>query len=200
MLSDALRDGGCTEAALAPSFQIWDRYINRLIIQKCSGWEAGWASELSRPALMSTQSPVQWVPEILSAVKRGRGVTLTTHPYLVLRSRMCRSYTPLPLDAFMVVVGQLYLLVTVKATRQTTEIMWQVQKVLIMYRNLSFVFLFSFSFSCYFPPAFFRGCVRNEVTEMCQMFFYALLFVFLYLITIEPLSGFSWVLLKTSLT
>jgi hypothetical protein len=26
-------------------------------------------------------------------VKRGQGVTLATHPYLVLRSRMSRSYT-----------------------------------------------------------------------------------------------------------
>jgi hypothetical protein len=29
-------------------------------------------------------------------VKRGRGVTLTTHPYLVPRSRMSRSYTSSP--------------------------------------------------------------------------------------------------------
>jgi hypothetical protein len=28
-------------------------------------------------------------------VKHGRGVTLTTHPHLVPRSRMSRSYTPL---------------------------------------------------------------------------------------------------------
>jgi hypothetical protein len=31
--------------------------------------------------LGSTQPPVQWVPGVLSqALKRGRGVTLTTHP------------------------------------------------------------------------------------------------------------------------
>jgi hypothetical protein len=36
---------------------------------------------VSRPALGPTQPPVQWVPEILSpGVKRGRVVTLTTHP------------------------------------------------------------------------------------------------------------------------
>jgi hypothetical protein len=44
-------------------------------------------ASLSRPALGPTQPPVQWVPEVLSpGVKRGRGVTLTTHPHLVPRS------------------------------------------------------------------------------------------------------------------
>jgi hypothetical protein len=48
----------------------------------------------SRPALGPTQSPMQWVPVVISpGVKRGRGVTLTTHPHLVPRSRMSRSYT-----------------------------------------------------------------------------------------------------------
>jgi hypothetical protein len=38
-------------------------------------------NSLSRPALGPTQSPVQWVPGFLSpGLKRGRGVTLTTHP------------------------------------------------------------------------------------------------------------------------
>jgi hypothetical protein len=51
---------------------------------------------VSRPVLGTTQPPVQWVPAVLSAgLKRGRGVTLTTHPHLVSRSRMSRSYTPL---------------------------------------------------------------------------------------------------------
>jgi hypothetical protein len=37
----------------------------------------------SRP----TQPPVQWVPGVLfPGLKRGRGVTLTTHPHLVPRS------------------------------------------------------------------------------------------------------------------
>jgi hypothetical protein len=41
---------------------------------------------VSRPALGPTQSPVQWVPGVLSpGLKRGRGVTLTTHPHLVPR-------------------------------------------------------------------------------------------------------------------
>jgi hypothetical protein len=51
----------------------------------------------SRPALGPTQPPIQWVPGVLSAgVKRGRGVTLTTHPHLVPRLIMSRSYTSSP--------------------------------------------------------------------------------------------------------
>jgi hypothetical protein len=38
-------------------------------------------ASVSRPALGPTQPPVQWVPGVLSpGLKRGRGVTLTTHP------------------------------------------------------------------------------------------------------------------------
>jgi hypothetical protein len=38
-------------------------------------------TSMSRPALRATQPPVQWVPGVLSpGTKRGRGVTLGTHP------------------------------------------------------------------------------------------------------------------------
>jgi hypothetical protein len=51
----------------------------------------------SRPALGPTQPPVQWVPGVLSpGIKRGRGVTLTTHPHLVPRLRISRIYTSSP--------------------------------------------------------------------------------------------------------
>jgi hypothetical protein len=50
-------------------------------------------TSVSRPALGPTQPPVQWVPGVLSpGVKRGRGVKMTTHPHLMPRSRMSRSY------------------------------------------------------------------------------------------------------------
>jgi hypothetical protein len=51
----------------------------------------------SNPALGPTQSPVQWVPGILSpGVKRGRGVMLTIYPHPVSWLRMSRSYTSSP--------------------------------------------------------------------------------------------------------
>jgi hypothetical protein len=46
----------------------------------------------SRPALVPTQPPVQWIP----GVKRGRGAILTTHRHLMPRLRMSRSYTSSP--------------------------------------------------------------------------------------------------------
>jgi hypothetical protein len=52
---------------------------------------------VSRPVLGPTQPHVQWVPRVLNpGVKRGRGVTLTTHTHLVPRSRMSGSYTSSP--------------------------------------------------------------------------------------------------------
>jgi hypothetical protein len=52
---------------------------------------------VSRPALGPSLPSVQWVPGVLSpGLKRGRGVTLTTHPPLMPRSRMSRSYTSSP--------------------------------------------------------------------------------------------------------
>jgi hypothetical protein len=54
-------------------------------------------ASMSRPALRPTQPPVQWVPRVLSpGLKRGPCVTLTTHPHLVPRSRMSRSYISSP--------------------------------------------------------------------------------------------------------
>jgi hypothetical protein len=65
-------------------------------------------TSVSRPVLGPTQTPVQWVPGVLSpGIKRGRGVTLTTHPHLVPRSRMSRSYTSSPQAPSWRVVGQL---------------------------------------------------------------------------------------------
>jgi hypothetical protein len=54
----------------------------------------------------------QWVPGVLHpGVKRGPGVTLTTHPHVVPRLRMSRSYTsPPPHVPPWRVAGQLYFL------------------------------------------------------------------------------------------
>jgi hypothetical protein len=42
----------------------------------------------------ATQPPIQWVLGVLSpGLKSGRGVTQTTHPLLVPKSRTSRSYT-----------------------------------------------------------------------------------------------------------
>jgi hypothetical protein len=61
-------------------------------------------ASLSRPALGHTQPPVQFVPGVLPpGRKRGRGVMLTTHSYLVPRSRMSRSYIFSPLKSVRVV-------------------------------------------------------------------------------------------------
>jgi hypothetical protein len=66
-------------------------------------------SSLSRPALTSTQTPIQRLPEVISlGVKRALEVTLTTATHLVPRLSMSRSYTPSPLFDNIAVAGQLY--------------------------------------------------------------------------------------------
>ena len=52
----------------------------------CLPVEWGEIFRLSRPAMGPTQPPVKWVPGISRGVKCGRGVLLTTHPFLVPRS------------------------------------------------------------------------------------------------------------------
>jgi hypothetical protein len=66
---------------------------------------------VSIPVLMPAQHPVQWVPGVLSpGLKRGRGLTLTTHPHLVPKSRMSRSYISSPPSASVECSGTALLL------------------------------------------------------------------------------------------
>jgi hypothetical protein len=52
---------------------------------------------VSRPVLRPTQPPVQWVLGVLSRLKHGLGVTLTTYPHLAQMSRMSRTKPPFSL-------------------------------------------------------------------------------------------------------
>jgi hypothetical protein len=50
------------------------------------------STTVPRPALGSTQPPIQWVPGSLSPGQSGRGVKLTTHLHLEPGSRMTELY------------------------------------------------------------------------------------------------------------
>jgi hypothetical protein len=60
-------------------------------------------ASVSKPALRHNPPSIQWVLRDLSpGIKGGRGVTLTTHPLLVLRSIISTSYISSPLGVYMV--------------------------------------------------------------------------------------------------
>jgi hypothetical protein len=88
-------------------------------------------ASVSRPALGPTQPPNQWVPAVLSSeVKRGRDVTLTTHPppsaevknewELYLLSHQVSSWR---------VVGQLYFTTILNSAILQTAIIFKVDVV-----------------------------------------------------------------------
>ena len=79
----------CVRAGLRSRYSDWLRADG-------PGIESRWWRDfphLSRPALGSTQPPVQWVP----GVKSGRGMTLTPHPLLVSWPWKGRAIPLLPL-------------------------------------------------------------------------------------------------------
>jgi hypothetical protein len=62
-------------------------------------------TSVSRLAPRPIQSPAMGTEGPLPGAKRSLGVTLTTRPYLMPRSRMSRSYIPLPPSATMACIG-----------------------------------------------------------------------------------------------
>jgi hypothetical protein len=63
-------------------------------------------ASVSRPALGLTQPPVQLVPGVLSAgIKRGRGVTLITHPIYCRGQEWVGAVSTLPTNASMACSG-----------------------------------------------------------------------------------------------
>ena len=52
--------------------------------------------EKARPSLGDTKSPIQWVPELFTKGQSDRGVKLTTHLRLALKSRMSGAIPPHP--------------------------------------------------------------------------------------------------------
>jgi hypothetical protein len=70
--------------------------LDGLGIESRWGWDF---PHLSRPALWSTQPPVQWVRGLSWGVNGGWGMTLTPHPLLVPWSRKGRAIPLLPLWA-----------------------------------------------------------------------------------------------------
>jgi hypothetical protein len=61
---------------------------------------------VSRPVLWPAQPLVQWVPGVLSpGLKRGQGVTLTTHPIYCRGREWVEAITPLTPSAFVACSG-----------------------------------------------------------------------------------------------
>jgi hypothetical protein len=83
----------------------------------------------SRPALVSTQPPIQWVQGALSTGVNSKGVNLTGYFQLVPRSRKYGPMHPLPhapswRSAYSLAQGQLYLYLKLPLTDQ---MVWKVR-------------------------------------------------------------------------
>jgi hypothetical protein len=97
------RGAGLAQASIVSDYGLDDRAIGVRSPAEAKDFPL---ASVSRPALGPTQPPVQWIPVVLSpGAKRGRGVMLTTHPHLVPRSWISRSYTSSPQIASMACSG-----------------------------------------------------------------------------------------------
>jgi hypothetical protein len=66
-----------------------------------------------RPAQRPTLPPIRWVLRVFTRGGKAWSGRDTDHsPYLLLRSRMSSSYTPLPIGTCMVEAGQLFFYIT----------------------------------------------------------------------------------------
>jgi hypothetical protein len=83
----------------------WRAAVSQVVQCLTTDWTIGvrsptWAKDFS--SIPCIQPLIQWVPK---GVKRGRCVTLTTHPHLVPRLSMSRALPPLPPCAPMACSG-----------------------------------------------------------------------------------------------
>jgi hypothetical protein len=93
----------CSSGSIVSDYGLDDRAIG---VRSPAGQRIFPLTSVSRPAPSPTQPPVQWVPGVLSSGQSAVGaLTLTTHPHLVPRSRMSRSYTSSPPCATMACSG-----------------------------------------------------------------------------------------------
>jgi hypothetical protein len=134
-------------------------------------------TSVSRPVLGPTQPPVQWVLRVLSqGVKRGRGVTLTAHPYLLPRWWTSRNYTISPLlRLHRCAVGQLHLFITalehwialykpnvIKLLNQEGRHGWDMHNAIGLLNTVNFVIYYIWS------SGFWHRVVLKVVTKVSE--------------------------------
>jgi hypothetical protein len=123
-----------------------------------------------RPALGPTQSPVQWVPGVLSqGVKRGRGVTLTTHPIYCRGREWVGAILPLPASAAMVCSGtallyfcavypvhRVFLELTILKFKRWNSLLYNILNIHVSSILGANIFIFSLTCSTYLDFKFWR--------------------------------------------
>jgi len=118
-------------------------------------------------------------------VKRGRGVTLTTHRHLVPRSWMSRSYTPLPPAPPCCVVGLLYFL-------KSNNYIWTLYLTtsIMIFVTTSWVKWSSQPFLCTEQRVALTSCVTPSVQDVSRVRLKRILSFWQHTIRLEsPLRG-----------